>query len=235
MGNTSTTRREPPSPRRGVERWLAASVPRKATRDMWNRLRYGPGAPRSDEVIYVDPRTIIDAHDGTRAPFPLRRKHSGQVLGGDWGLFTRAIPEANIESCRLRYTEGVDWEDTPVFAEKLAKIAAGEAPDGCRTREELRARYDRLDKVVQETLARGRLLTRAELPEVHFRREHGGIMVHVTRDGTLLRGGGGTHRFAIARVLGLPEIPAQIGAVHPEALRIGVLDELRIARHPAGR
>jgi hypothetical protein len=60
------------------------------------------------------------------------------------------------------------------------------------------------------------------MPE-HFRRAHGGILIHPGREGTLLRASGGMHRFAIARSLDLPEIPAQPGVVHPQALYMNIL------------
>ena len=85
---------------------------------------------------------------------------------------------------------------------------------------------ERIDLLKARTLAEGRFLNREELPE-NFRREHGGILLHVARDGTLLRSGGAGHRFAIARLLNLPEIPAQIGAIHREAVDNGVLASLR--------
>ncbi|WP_353471637.1 hypothetical protein PVT71_09990 [Salipiger sp. H15] len=203
---------------------LHAQVPRKAVRDLWNRLRYGPGAPLSDELIRVDAGEVNHTYVGK---LPLRRQQSGMVLGGDWDLECRPVEETRkLLSCRMHFEGGTPWRDTPLFQKLLGEIAEGKIPDECATEEDLVARYQRLDAVFEETRRRGRLLTRAELPE-YFRREHGGILLHVGRDGALMRAGGGAHRFAIARILNLPKIPAQLGVVHPEALYRGLLGSLR--------
>ncbi|WP_226622786.1 hypothetical protein [Alloyangia pacifica] len=203
---------------------LHAQVPRKALRDMWNRLRYGPGAPLSDELIRVDARDVNYIYAGKR---PLRRQQSGMILGGNWDQQRRSVEDnRKLLSCRMHFEGGTPWRDTPLFQKLLAEIAQGKTPDECATEEQLVARYKRLDEVFEETRRRGRLLTRAELPE-YFRREHGGILLHVGRDGTLLRTGGGAHRFAIARILDLPKIPAQLGVVHPQAFYGGLLAPMR--------
>lgn len=51
-------------------------------------------------------------------------------------------------------------------------------------------------------------------------RESGGVYVHINRNGEAIFGGGGIHRFAIARILSLDTIPAQLGVVHEEALKL---------------
>ncbi len=205
---------------------LHAQVPRKALRDMWNRLRYGADAPLSDELIRVDARDVNYVYNGRQ---PLRRQQSGMILGGDWDQHRRSVEDnRKLLSCRMHFEGGTPWRDTPLFQKLLGEIAEGKVPDDCATEEELIARYNRLDAVFEETRRRGRLLTRAELPE-YFRREHGGILVHVGRDGTLLRTGGGAHRFAIARILDLPKIPAQLGVIHPQAFYGGLLKAMREA------
>ncbi|MBE9639703.1 hypothetical protein [Salipiger mangrovisoli] len=205
---------------------LHAQVPRKVVRDFWNRLRYGAGAPLSDELIRVDARDVNYTYAGKPK---LRRQQSGMILGGDWDLPRQSVEDSRkLLSCRLHFEGGTPWRDTPLFQKLLTEIAAGKTPDDCATEEELVARYQRLDAVFEETRRRGRLLSRAELPG-YFRREHGGILLHVGRDGTLLRAGGGAHRFAIARILNLPKVPAQLGVVHPQAFYGGLLDRLREA------
>lgn len=208
---------------------LHAQVPRKAARDLWNRLRYGPEAPLSDELIHVDPAAVhwtYDAKSGRRA---LRRRQSGMILGGSWDQCRIPLDgQIKITSCEDHFLRGVPWEDTPLFHRMLRELAEGKQPDGCTSRTDLHNRYETLDRIFEETQRRGRLLTQAELPDF-FRREHGGILVHVGRDGTLLRASGGMHRFAIARILKLPRIPAQLGVVHAEAIGAGHLRPLRAA------
>ena len=208
-----------------LTRAIEAQVPQKVLRDQWNRLRYGPDAPLSDECIWVDPLSVTHRYTGGK-DLDLRRYNSGQVISGDWDLSRGPVKENEKErSCRLHFIEGMPWSETPIFQRLLREIEAGGTPDGLTGRDDLDARYARLDALWDMAKREG-LRPRAELPD-HFRREHGGILLHLARDGTLLRSGGAMHRFAIARLLRLPVIPAQLGAVHPEALKAGYLARLR--------
>ncbi|MBV7395567.1 hypothetical protein [Mameliella sediminis] len=207
-------------------RTIEAHVPRKVLRDIWNMLRFGLEGPRSDAAIYVAPSRVNLGLGKQRSARQFRRQNSGAVVAGDWDL-NRFDIETNtkLRSCRMHWQEGADWQETPIYQRLVKEIATGHRPDGCATIEDVHARYAALDKLYAETRQRGRLLPKAELPD-YFRREHGGVLVHVARDGTCLRSGGGAHRFAIARILGLPEMPAQIGVVHPDAIRNGHLAKL---------
>jgi hypothetical protein len=50
---------------------------------------------------------------------------------------------------------------------------------------------------------------------------HGGeINCAVDRNGTLLKTDKGNHRFAIARLLGLKEVPIQISVIHSRQLEV---------------
>ncbi len=209
---------------------IEAQVPRKLARDVWNRFRYGPDAPLSDEPVFLDPLAVRDSNDSATGGKRLRRQQSGMIVGGDWDR-CRTPFAANIKarSCRMHYLDGVPWEDTPLFARMMRHVAEGRRPDGCNSREDVLDRYQTLDRIYDETRRRGRLLTQSELP-CYFRREHGGILVHIDRDGQPLRAGGGMHRLAIAQILELPEIPAQVGVVHPEALMKGLYAPLRRSR-----
>ena len=158
------------------------------------------------------------------------------VQGGDWDTHrVDVLTSTKRVSCRMRWVDGADWEETPIIRQMAEQVARGMAPDECRTYEEILARYRRLDRIFEETRARGRLLDMEELPDFHYSRAHGATLVHVARDGTCLRSGGGSHRFAIAHVLDLPEMPAQLGVIHPQALAAGHLARLRrSALKPSG-
>jgi hypothetical protein len=217
--------------RGGFLKYLARAVeahrPQKAMRDVTNLLLYGRSSPLSDMAIFPA-AAEVNFRYVPRARHRLRRQHSGRVLAGNWDESRADVnTEHKLVSCRMRWQEGADWEETPIYRTLIAKIEQGYVPDGCRTREDLNERYARLDHIFHETRARGRLLRMAELPDDFYRREHGATLIHVARDGTCLRSGGGAHRFAIAKILDLPEFPAQLGVIHPDALRAGHLDRLR--------
>ncbi|MFW2589096.1 hypothetical protein [Sagittula sp. SSi028] len=218
---------------RALVRAIEAHRPRKFARDLVNRVRFGADGPLSDMAIFPDPREITQCYQ-TLPGLRLRRRASGRVMGGDWDK-SRASATDNykFQSCRMRWVDGADWEETPVFQKMVAEIAKGRAPDECRSVEDVKSRYAKLDRIFAETQARGRLLRMHELPDAYYRREHGASFVHVARDGTCLRSGGGYHRFSIAKILELPEMPAQIGVVHPDAIKNGHLAPLLKSRFDA--
>lgn len=214
---------------RNLPRTLAARVPHKVVRDRWNRLRFGPGAPLSDECIFVDPRDVRHVYLPGRTPAvpTFRRRHSGLVVDGDWDQSRGPLPETRAtRAIHDRFVRGMSWAETGVLDYHLAMISEKGISEGARTLQDVLARYEALDRVYEEAQRTGRLRPRCELPG-HFRREHGGIFFHIARDGEPLRSGGGRHRFAIARILGLASVPAQLGVIHPDAVRAGHLERLR--------
>ena len=210
-------------------RTLEARVPHKVLRDRYNRLRFGPRAPRSDECIFVSPldvRHVYLPRNNSAAP-TFKRRHSGLRRGGDWDLSRGSLPETRAtRAIHDRFARGMSWAETGVLDYHLAMISKKGVSEGARTLQDVLARYEALDRAYEEALRTGRLRSRSELP-AHFRREHGGIFLHIARDGEPLRSGGGRHRFAIARILGLASVPAQLGVIHPDAVRAGHLERLR--------
>lgn len=208
-----------------VIRALEANIHGKVVRDVFNKMMYGPNAPVSDMAVYPDPEEVNDAYvayGGKR----YRRRDSGRVVDSDWDLSVAPIKE-NIKliSCRMRWEKGLEWEDTPIFKRLSQEIRSGKIPDGLKSELDLRKRYKNLDNIFEETKKIGRLLNMHELPE-YYRREHGAPLVHVTRTGICIRSGGGAHRFAIAKILCLPEFPAQLGIIHPYAIYNGTFFKL---------
>lgn len=91
--------------------------------------------------------------------------------------------------------------------------------DDCREIEDIRNRYNNLD-LLYEIVRKDH-----EFPEIlgrHSRwsfRNKDGIISHIGPDGNLYFGGG-CHRFAIAMLLKVSRIPARIGCIHLDALRL---------------
>lgn len=213
---------------KALRRAIGAGVPLKVLRDGYNRLRYSPDPPLSDELIWIDPLSVTHWYkpDPDNGAPNFRRRHSGKVVGGDWDLSRKPFEDhLKLNSVRLHFEEGVPWEETPLFNRLLELVESGQRIDGCHTREDLIARYQRLDRICEEARRTGTLRPHGSVNDT--RREHGGILVHIARDGTPLRVGGGMHRFAIAVMLELKKVPAQLGVIHIDALRSGALERLR--------
>lgn len=218
-----------------VRRAVKTHTPLKALRDSRNRRLYGVAAPLSDEPIFVPPLSIRHGYRPVFGQHPqFRRRHSGKVVAGSWDLAVAPLREsAKTRALRARLIDGVTWEETGIIDVTLEEIAKKGASDGLRTREDIERRYAAIDRMVARIKSEGRFRLRSELAE-GFRREMGGVLGHVTRTGEVIRAGGGQHRFAIARILGLPEMPMQLGVIHPEALAAGHLDRLRQSRYSTG-
>ncbi len=214
-----------------IHRAVEAHVYRQVLRDVANRLRYGKAAPLSAMAIYPRPRDITRAYARGNGYPKLGRQQSGLVKPGDWDQQTKVLlNNTKLQSCHMRWVDGADWQETPIYKQMVEQIQQGLAPDECRSPQDVLARYVALDKIFDETRERGRLLDMDELPRYYYRRAHGATLVHVARDGTCLRSGGGAHRFAIAYILDLPEMPAQLGVIHPDAIKDGHLERLRTSR-----
>ncbi|MDU8909900.1 hypothetical protein [Aestuariicoccus sp. MJ-SS9] len=209
-----------------LHRLIEAQAHRKALRDLMNRLRFGAGAPLSDETIWIRPRDVTHVFQRTRA-HDYRRRHSGLVLGGDWDRQRRPLEgTVKYDACVAHFAQGVPWDETGIYDEMLRRIAEGKPADGCKTRDDIVARYARMDALFDHLRRTGRFERMRDLPD-HLRREHGGVFVHIDRDGLPLLAGNGNHRMAMARVLDLPVIPAHLGVIHRQALESGQLAGLR--------
>lgn len=80
---------------------------------------------------------------------------------------------------------------------------------------DIKMRYAKLDFLIED-LKRG-----GSFREREVFREMNGIYVHFGAGGEAIFGGGGAHRLAICRALGLRRIPVQVGIVHSDFVRSG--------------
>ncbi|MFD0980807.1 hypothetical protein [Tropicimonas aquimaris] len=214
---------------RNLPRTLEANVPLKALRDMKNRLVLGAEAPLSDECIYIDPQQVTHAYiaNGTSEAPRFRRRHSGLVRDGDWDRSVKLVGDGVKErAVKDHFLNNVCWEETGIIDYLMSDVHRKGSADGFSTVEEIKARYARMDALFEDIRRSGRMKTRAEL-DSYLRREHGGVYVHIARDGTPLKAGGGTHRLIIAKLLGLRRMPAHLGVIHAEAVRNGLMKDLR--------
>ena len=215
-----------PAPRSYLARAISNQVPRKFLRDQYNRIKFGENGPISDECLFMNPNEIT--RQLIQQNKKLRRQASGRVLDGNWDTSTVSMTQnTKYKSCKMRYLDGVEWVDTPIFQRLEREIASGHIPDDCPTPEALVARYHALDELWETIQKEGRLRPKAEMPQP-FRREHGGILVHIDRNGHGIRSGGGMHRFAIAQLANLAFIPVQVGVVHKDFVLSGNYQKLRI-------
>lgn len=212
------------------ERWLAYA------RTLTTAYRYRALAD-PQRTLLLRPEEITRKcrlHVDTRATRGSKWYDFGLVRAGDWDLQTRPrnVPLEETPthlSVFHRYVQGRPWPETPIFAAKLAVIATEGEIDGCRTREELLVRYQRLDQVYEELRSDGWRLEE----EVGGRFEDN-LAVSITRTGGFLLANGGEHRIAIARLLRLSVVRAYVLARHEswQAVRERMAAGLLSYRHP---
>lgn len=222
-----------------------------APQDIANIIRYGRKGPIAHERIWIDPRKItrvVAPHPAELGMGPdhpefrrLRRQRAraralvGKVIGEELDDFQfRPLSlVGKIKACRKRWQEGLSWEEAGAISGLMLKIdATGSSQSGCHTREDVVRRYQRLDEVFERVKAEGRLESYV-CRKRGFHREPDGVEIHLGRMGEPLFGATGTHRLAMALVLGLDRIPASLGFVHESALDILPFLRRGTVRHPA--
>ncbi|SIR44073.1 hypothetical protein [Pontibacter lucknowensis] len=188
---------------------------KKYIRSALNKIRYGANAPAFAELIFVDPMQV------NHYSFAWKQKDSGRVIGGDWDReenMTEISSRFKYNACIERWKLNKSWEDTGIYEFMLDFILQRNKPvDKCSTLDEILTRYKRLDQLFEHVKSTGKLKTQRELNPRSYN-EEGGIFIHIGRQNQVIFGGGGIHRLAIAKVLQLSSIPAQLGVIHPEAL-----------------
>ena len=183
------------------------------TRDVTNMLRYGPHAPKYAELIWARPQDVRHALFG---PTEFATCSGRVICIEDRFRLTDLLSTPRIRSCYAHWVDGVPWESTPDHEVTLRAVRSGKDWAGCKTEDDLRARYRALDRLFEETKKSMRLKTRRELNPNAYR-EEGGILICIGREGEPLLYDG-FHRFAIALVLDLPVVPAQLGFVDESAV-----------------
>ena len=187
---------------------------RAASRDVSNRLRYGAEAPKYGERIWVDvSEGMLCCGKGKL----LRGKVVHEWPPAPVEEVIRVADAEPIRSCILHWRHGVPWEKTSVFSRMQAAIATHGRTDGCATMDDVTRRYCALDRVFCEVSNEGRIKTVREYGGGLFR-EIGGMNFHIGPGGEAFFGRLGQHRLAMALVLGIRRVPAELGAIYVGAL-----------------
>ena len=178
-----------------------------------NVVRFGTTAPRPNERIWIDPSEVRYALGG----LPVR---SGYVVD-DWPPVDPVPFEQHVHVgyALAHWRDGVPWEQTGAYDYMLEQIRRRGRQDGCFSLEDVERRYERLDELFETARRERRLRTRSEIDPA-ARNEDGGILIHLGPDGEPAIGDSGKHRMTIAKLLGLGVVPARIGYVHRDALRL---------------
>lgn len=131
------------------------------------------------------------------------------VEDGDWDL--RKRPADFLPAVRELFVEGKHYKETEQYRRMMLCIAGGDisGTHGCKTEAEVDAYFSEL-KACFESISSVGYKTQTELRT----RRKDEIQIAIGRDGQFIRGGGGSHRFAIAQLLALDRVPVRVSKVH---------------------
>jgi len=220
-----------------------------------------PSPPDPFKLEWVDPDRIPRHTRRRYPPWKGRARRFGEVRGGEWDrrdrpdvdpayrgpppeLFVADRFEESVlyRSSEAHFDRGVDWEETPLFADLKRLIRTDDREyeyvwHGCRSVEDVRSRFRYLDGLY-DAIRQDGFRSQWEMvlrdPERGFRDWfENEITVDVGRDGELLLVCG-KHRLTIAKLLGVDRIPVLFLVRHPEwmARRREALRTPPAADHP---
>jgi hypothetical protein len=154
---------------------------------------------------------------GGRPPGPHRPKGLIVMPAGEWDLQCKQpiddylSADAYGSSIHELFVEGTPYTETAQYAQMLDRLARGERPKHFTSVAEVDSYFHRLNEAYASIAAHG-YRSQAELGTGT---EDDEIRVYVDRNGELHKQwGSGHHRLAIARLLGIENVPVCIGGVH---------------------
>jgi len=203
---------------RGAPVWLGVTAATESglrLRRLVRRVNYRRDGmvaiPEPTATIDVNPAAVARHVSLSRFDGEPPRALLGAVRDGDWdrGL-PRVEAQPKYRACAARVEEGVSWDETGIIDRLAAELAVSDAATiehGCGSRADLKRRYETERDALYRTL-RDDGYDRSVSPVC--------CRVHIGRDGDLLFGAGGRHRFYLSRLLGIDTVPVQVLVRHAE-------------------
>jgi len=174
-----------------------------------NRVIFGKTFPQHGGSIIVDPSKI------EKYTSVFHRNFSCCIKAGNWDILNNSIYESyKYKALKNRFVHNMSWEETGIYNKILCNISESkfQISDGCRNISDIKKRYRGIDKMYSE-LKRDNYLKPHSVYS-NSSSELLGILVHFGRNGNLIFGNGGNHRFYISKILNIKKIPCLIGVIH---------------------
>ena len=160
-----------------------------------------------DKLVWVKLDRIIFKVTGENS----RSLHKNHILPGDWDLLKSKIEDTvKYRAIIQHFRDGMQWEETDLFRIYAERLSRGDSVRGCETILELKRSYElTVDQLYIGLQQRGFLLPRQRNREANDLPH-----IHIARDGEIIFGNGGNHRFAMAKLLGIDRMPCIVHARH---------------------
>ncbi|MEJ5255878.1 MAG: hypothetical protein WHS89_11050 [Acidimicrobiales bacterium] len=210
--------------RRVVRRWpVVEPLVSRAGAALWRRhlrrqVAQSHAGVDPSRLLWVDPAKVHWRlrSAAVRELIPgSTRSAIGQVLGGDWDRDVEPIDaHPFIAAARERYVEGKAWDDTDFAAQMRERIEREGPQHRYRTPEDIARLGKRWDELADHIRTQGyrsqdELGTGKPWEEVLVAFDRVGRVIFVE----------GVHRFAIARALGVEQIPVRVAVRHQDWYR----------------
>lgn len=158
-----------------------------------------------------------------------------QKQAGQWDVLRHKFSETRIyRAVEARIRHHASWQSTDYYLYALQQIDAGRKLWGCANRADFDIHCASVDQLIQSILVDGyrdsvSLSNQARMDSALGQSE---VIINISRDGLPLFQDG-RHRLAIARVLGIPQIPVQVLVRHADWVAFREF-LLRVARSAGG-
>jgi hypothetical protein len=128
------------------------------------------------------------------------------TIGGDWDLKQRVLlaDTDKHKSIYQHFADGVPWEETDVFTNLyMHRFRPHKSPQGKAEYDNMLTRYRTVLEVVFRSLKKVGFKPIKKLP-----------IVLIGRDGEVMLGNQGNHRVAMAKLLGIEQVPCDVVVRH---------------------
>lgn len=199
---------------------------RSMHRDRENQAVFGSVAPKTAELIWVEPKGINHYLENLPEGLNIRRT-SGRIVDFERrGLRLSPLEDLiQVKSSLMHWRDGLPWEKTPDFIHRMTRVKFFRAGIRRNTKSAIIRRYRKLDEIYGRIEQDRAFKTQKQLKLWNFR-EFGGVQICIDGAGQLgVMRGSGLHRITIAKILDLPYIPAMVGLVDVNA--VSYLEPLR--------
>ncbi len=205
----------------------------------WKHIqRYGKLAPEPYEILHIDPTDITFCTLPSLMTQRSISEYGSHVVSGDWDRlpvyediwYTREFDEplraafkdhALYRSMKAHFCSGVPWNETDWYQWIQANPGTvGQYP----TQEAMDRRLAQVDTLFEQIRDDGyrsqrQLITDNSAQTPLYKQplplpEHHEIDINIGRDGELLFNFNGRHRLAVAKIVGLDQIPVRVFARH---------------------
>lgn len=203
--------REAPSWAITRTRTVASLTTHRRLRRLGYRLHGRRALADPKKVIEVDPADVTRLVPLSRFSESDPRALFDAIKCGDWDTDLPQITnQPKYIACKARVEDGLTWEETGIvdhLATRLEPDDVDAIEHGCESREDLVDLYEGQREALYKRLA-----------HEGYQRDASPVCcrIHIGRDGELLFGEGGRHRFYLSRILGIETVPVQVLCRHCE-------------------